>query len=61
MSAELTAELRTKFAIRDYEEEMGVPVAGSAVLEQAFSDLYKICLIHATLGEMKFRRELPTA
>jgi hypothetical protein len=61
MSAELAAEMRTKWAIERYEKEMGIPVAGSTVLEQAFSELYKIYLIHSTLGEMKFRRELPTA
>lgn len=61
MSAELEADIRTKSAIRSYEEGMGVPVAGSAVLEEQFECLQKIYLIHATLGDMRFRRILPHA
>jgi hypothetical protein len=61
MSAAVKAEVRTKSAIRSYEEEVGVQVAGSAVLEQVFHQLYLIYLIHATLGEMTFRRLLPHA
>ena len=61
MSAELKAELRTKEAIKAYEQEMRIPVAGCAVLEEQFECLRMIYLIHATLGEMKFRKILPLA
>jgi len=60
MSAATLAESRTKSAIKDYEAETGVPVAGNTKLEQVFGYLHQIYLAHAILGEMKFRRELPT-
>ena len=47
-------EVRTEVAINDYEQEVG-KVAG----KQAFRALYKVYLIHATLGEMKFSKILP--
>lgn len=61
MSASTLAEIRTKSAIKCYEEEVGIPVAGNAKLEEIFRRLYEIYFIHATLGDMKFRCDLPTA
>ena len=51
-------EVRTEVAINDYEQEVG-KVAGNVVLEQAFRAVYKVYLVHATLGEMKFSKILP--
>jgi hypothetical protein len=61
MSATDRAEIRTKLAIKDYEAETGIAVAGNAKLEEAFWYLSLIYLIHATLSEMRFRRDFPTA
>jgi hypothetical protein len=61
MSATTLAEIRMKAAIHDYEEQTGVQVAGNAKLEEIFGRLHEIYLIHATLGEMKFRKTLPSA
>jgi hypothetical protein len=61
MNPEDKAMIRTKSAIKSYEEEVGVPVAGTAALEQVFHQIYLVYLIHATLGEMKFSRILPHA
>jgi hypothetical protein len=59
MSTVTLAEIRTKSAIKHYEEEMGIQVTGNAKLEEMFGYLHKIYLIHATLAEMRFRRILP--
>jgi hypothetical protein len=61
MSATLKAEILTKLAIRSYEEEVGVPVAGCAILERIFHQIYLAHLIHETLGERKFHRILQSA
>ena len=61
MSAETKAEIRIKDAIKTYEQETGIPVAGCAPLEEIFGQIYKIYLFHATLGERKFSRILPHA
>jgi hypothetical protein len=36
MSAATRAEIRTKLAIKDYEAETGIPVAGNTKLEEIF-------------------------
>ncbi len=61
MSAATLAEIRTKSAIKDYEEQTGVQVSGNARLEEMFAYLSQVYLVHATLGDMTFRREFPTA
>lgn len=61
MSAATLAEIRTKEAIKEYEEEVGIQVAGNARLEEMFAYLHQVYLAHAKLAEMKFRRELPIA
>ena len=61
MSATLKAEVLTKAAIRSYEEEVGIPVAGNAALEEQFECLRKIYLIHTTLGELTFRNMMQNA
>lgn len=61
MSAEVIAAVWTKNAIKTYEQETGISVAETPVLEEQFEYLRKIYLIHATLGEMKFRKILPHA
>ena len=61
MSAATLAEIRTKSAIKDYEEQTGVQVSGNARLEEMFGYLNQIYVVHATLGDMTFRREFPTA
>jgi hypothetical protein len=61
MSAATLAEIRTKSAIKDYEEQTGVQVSGNAKLEEIFGRLYEIYFIHATLGDMMFRKTLPSA
>ena len=61
MSAATLAEIRTKSAIKDYEEQTGVQVSGNARLEEMFVHLSQIYLVHATLGDMTFRREFTTA
>ena len=60
MSAATLAEIRTKSAIKDYEEQTGVQVSGNARLEEMFAYLNQIYLANATL-DMTFRREFPTA
>jgi len=55
------AELRMKDAIKTYEKETGIAVAGCTFLEEQFEYLRKIYLIQATLGEMKFSKILPHA
>jgi len=59
--AELKAELRTKSAIKSYEQETGIAVAGSQKLEEVFDYIRRVYLIQATLGEMKFSKLLPHA
>lgn len=61
MSAATLAEIRTKSAIKDYEEEMGIQVTGNSRLEEMFAYLHQIYLAHAKLAEMKFRKILPSA
>ncbi len=61
MSAATLAEIRTKSAIKDYEEQTGVQVSGNARLEKMFAYLSQVYLVHATLGDMTFRCEFPTA
>ena len=61
MSAEIQAEARIKDAIKSYEQETGIRVAGCAVLEEIFGGVYKIYLFQATLGERKFSKILPHA
>ena len=60
-AAAVKAAIRTKSAINSYEDEVGIQVAGSAVLEEVFHQLYMIYLIYETLGDMKFRRILQHA
>ncbi len=55
MSAATLAEIRTKSAIKDYEEQTGVQVSGNARLEEMFAYLSQIYLVHATLGEMRLQ------
>lgn len=61
MSAAIQAEARIKDAIKSYEQETGIPVAGCAVLEEIFNVIYKIYLFQATLSERKFSRIPPPA
>jgi hypothetical protein len=61
VSAATLAEIRTKSAIKDYEEQTGIQVSGNARLEEMFAHLSQIYLVHATLGEMRFRKTLPSA
>jgi hypothetical protein len=55
------ANVLTQSAIKAYEEEVGVSVAGSAVLEDIFHQLYLAYLNREKLGESKFRRIIPHA
>lgn len=61
MSADLKAEVWVKAAIGAYEEEVGIPVVGNAVLDEQFEYLRRIYLLRATLGEVKFSKILPRA
>jgi hypothetical protein len=55
------AEIRVKARIKEYEQEVGIPVAGCPKLEEIFGQIYKVYLILAILGEKKFRSILPHA
>jgi hypothetical protein len=46
---------------QDLRAKTGVPVAGCAALEEIFGQVYKMYLLHETLGEMKFRSMLHQA
>jgi hypothetical protein len=55
------AEIRVKARIKEYEQEVGIPVAGSPKLEEIFGEIYKVYLVLAILGERKFIRLYPQA
>ena len=55
------AEIRVKARIKEYEQEVGIPVAGCAKLEEVFGQIYNVYLVLAILGERKFSRLYPHA
>jgi hypothetical protein len=55
------AEIRVKARIKEYEQEVGIPVAGCPKLEEIFGQVYNVYLVLAILGERKFSRLYPQA
>jgi len=55
------AEIRVKARIKEYEQEVGIPVAGCTKLEEIFGQIYEVYLILAVLGDRRFRRLYPEA
>ena len=55
------AEVRVKARIKEYEQEVGIAVAGCPKLEEIFGQIYNVYLVLAILGERKFSRLYPHA